>query len=205
MVRCYGSLLFLASSFHDMVDMHRVGTGINDVERKMLSERLLQSNTVENVKGKNCAPRCYRITGQPKETPDVWVKDPSRSIVLQVLALPKCHHLDYSSSLVRCDTTNLSMRLSTARVFRMLVHSVTLGLHFCLQVQADVRTIVSKTFASRHSLRFPRVQRVRWDKSPLDIQTDRDLWQIVESNKGAIVGEPHLITLSHLSAHPCNA
>lgn len=59
-----------------------------------------------------------------------------------------------------------------------------------MQVQADVRTIVSKQFASRHSLRFPRVQRVRWDKSPLDIQTDQELWDTVESNQGAIVGEP---------------
>ena len=56
------------------------------------------------------------------------------------------------------------------------------------QVLADVRTIMSKTFASRHSLRFPRCTRVRWDKSPLDVQTDQDLWEIVESNKGAIVG-----------------
>ncbi len=57
-----------------------------------------------------------------------------------------------------------------------------------VQVQADVRTIVSKQFASRHSLRFPRVQRVRWDKGPLDVQTDQELWDIVESNQGAIVG-----------------
>lgn len=58
-----------------------------------------------------------------------------------------------------------------------------------MQIQADVRTIMSRTFASRHSLRFPRCTRVRWDKSPLDIQTDQDLWDIVESNKGAIKGE----------------
>ena len=58
----------------------------------------------------------------------------------------------------------------------------------CVQIQADVRTIMSRTFASRHSLRFPRCVRVRWDKSPTDIQTDQDLWEIVESNKGAIVG-----------------
>lgn len=58
-----------------------------------------------------------------------------------------------------------------------------------MQIQADVRTIMSRTFASRHSLRFPRCTRVRWDKSPMDVQTDQDLWEIVESNKGAIVGE----------------
>ncbi len=57
-----------------------------------------------------------------------------------------------------------------------------------MQILADVRTIISKTFASRHSLRFPRCIRVRWDKSPMDVQTDQDLWEIIESNKGAIVG-----------------
>jgi hypothetical protein len=57
-----------------------------------------------------------------------------------------------------------------------------------LQVQADVRTIRSRNFASRHSLRFPRVQRIRWDKAPTQIQTDAELWHIIESNKGAIVG-----------------
>lgn len=56
------------------------------------------------------------------------------------------------------------------------------------QVQADVRTIRSRNFASRHSLRFPRVHRVRWDKAPTDIQTDAQLWAVVEANKGAIVG-----------------
>jgi DNA ligase-4 len=65
------------------MSLHRVGTGVNDVDRKTIADRL-QGNTIDNVKGKNCAPRCYRITGQPKERPDVWVKDPTRSIVLQV-------------------------------------------------------------------------------------------------------------------------
>ena len=61
---------------------------------------------------------------------------------------------------------------------------------------------MSRTFASRHSLRFPRCTRVRWDKSPLDVQTDQDLWDIVESNKGAIKGErlkPHAVATGALS------
>lgn len=70
-----------------------------------------------------------------------------------------------------------------------------------MQVQADVRTIVSKTFASRHSLRFPRVHRVRWDKSPMDIQTDQELWDLVESNQGAIVGEQLPRTVFKLLMH----
>jgi hypothetical protein len=32
----------------------------------------------------NKAPRCYRTTGSAKETPDAWVVDPLRSVVVQV-------------------------------------------------------------------------------------------------------------------------
>lgn len=59
------------------------------------------------------------------------------------------------------------------------------------QVQADVRTIISRDFATRHSLRFPRVERVRYDKSPFDVQTDGQLWELVEQNKGVLVGMLH--------------
>lgn len=62
----------------------RVGTGVNDAERKTLADRL-NPLFVDNVKGRNCVPRCYRTTGMPKERPDVWIKDPTRSIVLQVM------------------------------------------------------------------------------------------------------------------------
>lgn len=57
-----------------------------------------------------------------------------------------------------------------------------------LQVQADVRTILSRDFATRHSLRFPRVERIRYDKSPFDVQTDQQLWDLVNQNKGANIG-----------------
>ena len=57
------------------------------------------------------------------------------------------------------------------------------------QVQADVRTIISKDFATRHSLRFPRVERIRYDKSPFDVQTDQELWDLVNQNKGVITGK----------------
>lgn len=58
-----------------------------------------------------------------------------------------------------------------------------------LQVQADVRTIISRDFATRHSLRFPRVERIRYDKSPFDVQTDQELWDLVNQNKGVVGGE----------------
>ena len=57
-----------------------MGTGVNDVERKTIHERL-QGNLVDQ--GRYVNPRCYKVTGAKKERPDVWVKDPSRSIVLQ--------------------------------------------------------------------------------------------------------------------------
>ena len=57
------------------------------------------------------------------------------------------------------------------------------------QVQADVRTIISRDFATRHSLRFPRVERIRYDKSPFDVQTDQQLWDLVNQNKGVVTGE----------------
>ena len=56
------------------------------------------------------------------------------------------------------------------------------------QVQADVRTILSRDFATRHSLRFPRVERIRYDKSPFDVQTDQQLWDLVNQNKGGMIG-----------------
>lgn len=57
-----------------------------------------------------------------------------------------------------------------------------------VQVQADVRTILSRDFATRHSLRFPRVERIRYDKSPFDVQTDKQLWDLVNQNKGGMIG-----------------
>ena len=63
-----------------------------------------------------------------------------------------------------------------------------LGHCLAAQVQADVRTIISKDFATRHSLRFPRVERIRYDKSPFDVQTDQELWDLVNQNKGVVTG-----------------
>lgn len=56
-----------------------------------------------------------------------------------------------------------------------------------VQVQADVRTIISRDFATRHSLRFPRVDRIRYDKSPFDVQTDQELWDVIDQ-KGGVAG-----------------
>ncbi len=176
--------------FKYVIPVRRVGTGVNDAERDTLAKRL-EPWFVDNIKGKNCVPRCYRTTGMPKERPDVWIKDPTRSVVLQVMTHAHVKHCyNYTTQL----SNPLLLSLNRHDMLIVCLHQV--GPFGVMQVQADVRTIVSKTFASRHSLRFPRVQRVRWDKSPMDIQTDQELWDIVESNQGAIVGEqlpPHCL------------
>ena len=43
-------------------------------------------------------------------------------------------------------------------------------------------------WATQYSLRFPRIQQIRWDKSPLDAQTVQDLRALVHDNQGALVG-----------------
>lgn len=75
-----------------------------------------------------------------------------------------------------------------------------------LQLQADVRTIISRTFATQHSLRFPRVTRIRWDKSPLDVQTDDELWGIVNEQRSGVPGicfDPAVLAIDATSEIRC--
>ncbi|DBA86388.1 TPA: hypothetical protein ACH3X2_005613 [Trebouxia sp. C0005] len=111
----------------------KVGNGMTDAELQTVRDKLDPYFVPFAQKPKN-----YKVTNSRKTQPDMWVKDVSKSIVLQV--------------------------------------------------QADVRTIISKDFATRHSLRFPRVERIRYDKSPFDVQTDQELWDLVNQNKGAVTG-----------------
>lgn len=76
-----------------------MGTGVNDADRDTLAKRL-EPLFIENVKGKNCVPRCYRTTGMPKERPDVWIKDPTRSIVLQVTTSDLHSHQTIAYSII---------------------------------------------------------------------------------------------------------
>ena len=55
-----------------------------------------------------------------------------------------------------------------------------------VQVHADARMIQSVLYASKLSLRFPRVEAVRWDKSPVDIQTVAEVWDLVNRQKDGI-------------------
>lgn len=55
-----------------------------------------------------------------------------------------------------------------------------------VQVHADARMIQSVLYASKLSLRFPRVEAVRWDKSPVDIQTVAEVWDLVNRQKDGV-------------------
>lgn len=57
-----------------------MGTGLSDVEKATIREKL-NHNLVEMGQP---PPKCYRLSGNSKELPDVWVKNPGESIVLQV-------------------------------------------------------------------------------------------------------------------------
>ena len=54
---------------------------MNDHDAQVLHQKI-KANCVPNDKGRS-PPSCYRVTGLPKEHPDVWIKDPFNSIVLQ--------------------------------------------------------------------------------------------------------------------------
>ena len=56
------------------------------------------------------------------------------------------------------------------------------------QVKADVRMIKSEQFATDWSLRFPRIQRLREDKSATEVQTHEDFKAMVQLNRGTAGG-----------------
>ena len=55
---------------------------MNDVEMNNIADRL-QPHQVRNEPGVR-VPSCYRVVDAPKVRPDVWIKDPMKSIVLKV-------------------------------------------------------------------------------------------------------------------------
>lgn len=111
----------------EFVTFCRVGTGLTEGETAALNERL--SPLFVEAGAPNFSPS-FGVKWTGKEKPDVWIKDPSASIVLELLA--------------------------------------------------DVRLIHSDTYASRLSLRFPRITRVRYDKRPEDATNETLLHDNVE-------------------------
>jgi ATP-dependent DNA ligase len=59
----------------------RVGIGLDNETLRTIREKL-KDNWVDAKTGR--VPRCYRITGSKEEKPNLWVKDPTKSLVLQV-------------------------------------------------------------------------------------------------------------------------
>ncbi|KAK9838672.1 hypothetical protein WJX74_001090 [Apatococcus lobatus] len=60
-----------------------------------------------------------------------------------------------------------------------------------VEVKADVRMIKSEQFATDWSLRFPRIQRLREDKSASEVQTHEDFKAMVQQNRGTMTGSGH--------------
>ncbi len=66
---------------------HRVGTGMSDMEKGDVRERLsnyFQRYNLEDAKKGKGVPPMYRISGHATERPDVFISDPNKSIVVQV-------------------------------------------------------------------------------------------------------------------------
>ncbi|KAF6263533.1 hypothetical protein COO60DRAFT_414207 [Scenedesmus sp. NREL 46B-D3] len=55
-----------------------------------------------------------------------------------------------------------------------------------VEVRSDIRTIVSKVFATPYSLRFPRITKICWDRSAADISSCAEVERVVLENKGRL-------------------
>jgi hypothetical protein len=88
----------------------RVGTGLDEQQRASVNEKLMPMSIAD----RSAKPSCVIATGPASEQPDVWVKDPFKSLVFEV--------------------------------------------------HGDLRFITSINYASRVSLRFPRINQIRDNK-----------------------------------------
>ena len=88
----------------------RVGTGASDEVRKQIHAKLkpLLIPAEPDYKKKNNQPRCYRVTGNSKERPNVWISDPYQSLVFEVAPLCNIVECQSSSSLHKMSQEILS-------------------------------------------------------------------------------------------------
>jgi len=89
----------------------RVGSGLDNEQRQFVNDRLMPLFVAD----RKAKPSCVIAAGPASEQPDVWVKDPFKSLVFEL--------------------------------------------------NADLRMISSESFASRVSLRFPRIVGIRENKN----------------------------------------
>ena len=102
-------------------------------------------------------PAMLQLRGGAKERPDKWI-DPRDSVVLEVTSL------------------RATLRFASLRFASRLTSCMR-------QVRADYRFIDSNMYALPFSLRFPRIKRVRYDKSFLECVSDREARDLLESSK----------------------
>ena len=91
-----------------------MGTGLDDKQRKWVADKLRPHYT-------KTMPSQYRVTGHSKERPDVWIRDPRDSVVLQVVSLVMCilSRGVCINQAGRVETLSLSSR-DVSRLFCML-------------------------------------------------------------------------------------
>ncbi|KAK9809528.1 hypothetical protein WJX73_008973 [Symbiochloris irregularis] len=121
------------------ISFAKVASGLTDEEREQLSERLMP--ILRKNSGPGSEPKQCQVTRKAAARPDLWVTDPRKSVVLQVIG--------------------------------------------------DARLIECRDFASRNSLRFPRITAVRFhDKDWSTITTEDELDKMkVQHSEGPAQGD----------------
>lgn len=142
----------------------RVGTGVNDEERKEISDKL-EPLFIEASQKRSNHPKCYKVTGHLKERPDVWISDPFQSVVLEVgffLQPVFACTLD-SSAITLCRVVQLSshMRMSFAytrfqtsdtNIYGLLAQiGTTTRQTLQMQTKPTANIVRTKFFAGIHS------------------------------------------------------
>ncbi|KAK9791616.1 hypothetical protein WJX73_000051 [Symbiochloris irregularis] len=120
------------------ISFAKVASGLTDEEREQLSERLMP--ILRKNSGPGSEPKQCQVTRKAAARPDLWVTDPRKSVVLQVIG--------------------------------------------------DARLIECRDFASRNSLRFPRITAVRFhDKDWSSITTEDELDKMKVQHSGPAQGD----------------
>lgn len=98
----------------------------------------------------------------------MWVTDLTKSFVLQVCGITV--------------QSIASANFNAAGTWSVVAQSDTCGPH--LQVMGDLRLITSNVFKTKYSMRFPKVDCIRRDKGPEDVQTEQELIDTVNQKHG---------------------
>ncbi|KAK6272919.1 hypothetical protein POUND7_010002 [Theobroma cacao] len=145
------------------VSFCRVGTGLADDELEAVVNKL-KPYFRKYEYPKKTQPSFYQVTNNSKERPDVWIESPEK------LAFLYC-----------------ALMLGKLLVFGSNVYSLC-SISCCrsiiLSINSDIRTIRSEVFAAPYSLRFPRIDRVRYDKPWHECLNVQSFVELVHSSNG---------------------